>query len=253
LEKEAEQKAPPYPILLRDIDAERFRSLGEEYLETTRRHRKTGKPYFTDKMPSNYNHVGLIHLALPNAKIIDVRRHPLDCCFSCFKHYFPAGQPLSTNLRDIGRGYVDYVELMAVFDQLLPGRVHRVIYEHLVDDPEREIRRLLDHIGLPFEEQCLRFHENRRFVATISQEQVRMPLYKTGKAQWRSYEPWLGPLKEALGYVLERYPEVPEFFAEIHVQGKKPLSLGERANPFATVKGVRQLPFEIADGIADSN
>jgi tetratricopeptide (TPR) repeat protein len=253
LEKEAEQKAPPYPVLLKDIEAERFRSLGEEYLETTRRHRKTGKLYFTDKMPSNYNHVGFIHLALPNARIIDVRRHPLDCCFSCFKHYFPAGQPLSTNLRDIGRGYADYVELMAFFDQLLPGRVHRVIYEHLVDDPEREVRRLLDHIGLPFEEQCLRFHENKRFVATISQEQVRMPLYKTGKEQWRRYEPWLGPLKEELGYVLERYPDVPEYFAEIHVQGRKPLSLGERANPFTTVKGVRQLPFEIADGIADAN
>lgn len=249
LEKEGRgQKAPPYPVLLREIDAGRFRSLGQEYLETTRRRRKTGKPYLTDKMPGNRNHLGFIHLALPNAKIIDVRRHPLDCCFSCFRHYFPAGQPLSTNLRDIGRSYVDYVELMAFFDGLLPGRVHRVIYEQLVDDPEREVRRLLDHIGLPFEEQCLRFHENKRFVATISQEQVRMPLYKTGKEQWRRYEPWLGPLKEELGHVLERYPEVPEYFAEIHVRWTRPLSLGEGANTFETVNGIRQAPFDVLSG-----
>ena len=250
LTKEAEgRKAPPYPILLRDMDADRFRSFGDEYLEKTRRRRKTEKPYFTDKMPGNHNHVGFIHLVLPNAKIIDARRHPLDCCFSCFKHYFPAGQPLSTNLRDVGRGYVDYVELMAFFDELLPGRVHRVIYEHLVDDPEREVRRLLDYVGLPFEEQCLRFHENKRFVATISQEQVRMPLYKTGKEQWRRYEPWLGPLKEELGYVLERYPEAPEYFAEIHARWNTPLSLGEGANPFGMVKGVCQVPFEIVGEI----
>lgn len=251
LEREMlERKAPPYPVLLRDIDSARLRSLGDEYLLNTRRRRRTAKPYFTDKMPANRNHVGFIHLVLPNARIIDVRRHPLDCCFSCFKHYFPAGQPLSTNLRDIARSYVDYVEMMAFFDGLLPGRLHRVIYEHLVDDPEREVRRLLDHIGLPFEDQCLRFHENRRFVATISQEQVRMPLYKTGKEQWRRYESWLGPLKEELGYVLERYPEVPEYFAAIHVRWKRPLSLGVGANPFATVNGVRQSPFEIASGIA---
>ena len=164
-------------------------------------------------MPGNHNHIALIHLALPNAKII-MRAKPARLLFSNFKHYFPAGQPLSTNLRDIGRSYVDYVELMAFYDQLLPGRVHRVIYEHLVEDPEAEVRRLLKYVGVPFEEQCLRFHENKRVARTISQDQVRMPLYKTGIEQWRNYEPWLGPLKEELGYVLELYPEVPQYFNE---------------------------------------
>jgi tetratricopeptide (TPR) repeat protein len=242
----------PYPIALRELDASRVRSLGEQYLERTRRGRKSDKPYFTDKMPGNHNHVAFIHLALPNAKIIDARRNPLDCCFSCFKHYFPAGQPISTNLRDVGRGYVDYVELMAFYDELLPGRVHRVIYEQLVEDPEREVRRLFEYVGLPFEEQCLRFHENKRVAKTISQDQVRMPLYKTGVEQWRNYEPWLGPLKEELGYVLDLYPAVPKYFMEIHAKWTEPLALGQGANPFATVKGVRQMPFEIV-ARADAN
>jgi hypothetical protein len=247
LTKEAEKrKEPPYPILLRDIDRERIAFLGEEYLNKTRRRCKTDKPFFTDKMPGNFNHVGFINLILPNAKIIDARRHPLDCCFSCFKHYFPAGQPLSTNLRDVGHGYVDYVELMAFFDEILPGRVHRVIYEQLVDDPEKEVRRMLDYVGVPFEEQCLRFHENKRFVMTISSEQVRMPLYKTGKEQWRNYDRWLDPLRDELGYVLDCYPDVPKYFTEIHARWNQPLALGQGANPFATVKGVGQLPFEIA-------
>ena len=131
-------------------------------------------------------------------------------------------------------------------DEILPGRVHRVIYEQLVDDPEREVRRLLDYVGLPFEEQCLRFHENKRFVRTISQEQVRMPLYKTGKEHWRNYEQWLGPLKEELGYVLDCYPDEPKYFTEIHAKWNQPLALGHGANPFGTVKGVGQAPFEIA-------
>jgi tetratricopeptide (TPR) repeat protein len=242
-----EKKSPPYPIVLRELDAERLKSLGEQYLERTRRLRKSDKPFFTDKMPGNHNHAAFIHLILPNAKIIDARRNPLDCCFSNFKHYFPAGQPLSTNLRDIGRGYVDYVELMAFYDELMPGRVYRVIYEHVVDDPEREVRHLLDYCGLPFEEQCLRFHENKRVAKTISQDQVRMPLYKTGIEQWRNYEPWLGPLKEELGYVLDLYPEVPRYFTEIHAKWSAPLSLGQGANPFGIVNGVRQAPFETPD------
>jgi tetratricopeptide (TPR) repeat protein len=238
-------KELPYPTGIGNLDADRVRALGEEYLKRTRSCRKTGKPFFTDKMPGNYSQIAFIHLVLPNARIIDVRRHPLDCCVSCFKHYFPAGQPLSTNLREVGRAYVEYVELMAFFDEILPGRVHRVIYEQLVDDPEREVRRLLDHIGLPFEEQCLRFHENKRFVMTMSQDQVRMPLYKTGKEQWRNFEPWLGPLKEELGYVLDRYPDVPRYFAEIHVRNNEPLALGQGANLFATVRGTGQAAFYV--------
>jgi tetratricopeptide (TPR) repeat protein len=246
MEEAKRENLPPYPIVVREFDVDRVRALGEEYLEKTRGRRKTDRPYFTDKMPGNHVHVAFIHLILPNAKIIDARRHPLDCCFSCFKHYFPAGQPLSTNLRDVGHAYVDYVEQMAFFDELLPGRVHRVIYEKLVDDPETEVRRMLDYVGLPFEEQCLRFHENKRLVRTISQDQVRMPLYKTGKEQWLNYEPWLGPLKEELGYVLDCYPEVPKYFTEIHARWNQPLALGQGANPFGTVKGVGQIPFEIA-------
>jgi hypothetical protein len=244
------QKKPPYPMILGELDAERILALGEEYLEKTQSRRKTESRYFTDKMPGNYVHVAFIHLILPNAKIIDIRRHPLDCCFSCFKHYFPAGQPLSTNLRDVGRAYVEYVELMAFFDELLPGRVHRVIYENLVDDPETEVRRMLGYLGLPFEEECLRFYENKRHVRTISQDQVRMPLYKTGKEQWRSYDRWLGPLKEELGYVLDCYPDVPKYFTEIHARWNQPLALGAGANLFGTVKGIGQIPFEIAAGAA---
>lgn len=235
----------PYPADIGNLDAARTRALGEEYMKRTRSRRKSGRPYFTDKMPGNFSQVALIHLVLPNARIIDVRRHPLDCCVSCFKHYFPAGQPLSTNLSEVGRSYVNYIELMAFFDEVLPGRVHRVIYEQLVDDPEREVRRMLDYIGLPFEEQCLRFHESPRLAMTISQDQVRMPLYKTGKGQWRNFEPWLGSLKEELGPVLDCYPEVPQYFTRIHARNNQPLALGPGANSFATVKGIGQLPFEV--------
>jgi hypothetical protein len=197
LDKDKNGNRGAYPDNVSTLDADRLRSLGEQYMAKTRRRRKTPRPFFTDKAPINFQHVGLIHLILPNAKIIDARRHPLDCCFSCYKHYFPGGQPLTWNLRTVGRAYVDYVELMAHFDDVLPGRVHRVIYERLVENPEEEVRRLLDYVGVPFEEQCLRFHETKRFVRTNSAEQVKMPLYKSGVAHWKHYEPWLGPLKEA--------------------------------------------------------
>ena len=233
-----------YPQVVETLDAERLRSLGEQYMARTRRRRKLSKPFFTDKAPINFLHVGLIHLILPNAKIIDARRHPLDCCFSCYKHYFPGGQPLTWNLRVVGRAYADYVELMAHYDKVLPGRVHRVIYEQVVENPEEEVRRLLDYVGVPFEEQCLRFHETKRFVRTISAEQVRMPLYKSGVAQWKHYETWLGPLKETLGCVLDSYPRVPEFFPRLRSQSS-PYELGA-INEFDLVKGVRQRPFEIA-------
>ncbi|HMI36164.1 MAG TPA: sulfotransferase, partial [Steroidobacteraceae bacterium] len=200
-----------YPEALERIVAADCGEFGEQYLANTRIVRKSGAPYFIDKMPNNFLHIGLIHLILPNAKIIDARRHPLGCCFSGFKQHFARGQHFSYRLEDIGRYYYDYVELMAHFDRVLPGRVHRVIYERMVADTESEIRRLLDYCGLPFEERCLRFYENDRPVATPSAEQVRQPIYRQAVDQWQHYEPWLGPLKEALGEVLTRYPGTPEF------------------------------------------
>jgi hypothetical protein len=150
-------------------------------------------------MGGNFMHVGLIHLMLPNARIIDARRSALACCFSNFKQYYHRGLLFSYSLGDLGHYYREYVRLMDHFDGVLPGRVYRVDYARLVADLTGEVRRLLDHCGLPFEEQCLRFHETRRSVQTVSSEQVRQPLYSEGVEQWRNFEPWLGPLKEALG------------------------------------------------------
>lgn len=200
-----------YHEALAELPPESFAELGAQYLERTRVQRKAGRPFFIDKMPNNFLHLGLIHLMLPNAKIVDARRHPMACCFSGFKQHFARGQNFSYGLDDLGRYYRDYVELMAHFDAVLPGRVHRVIHERMVEDTESEIRRLLDHCGLPFEERCLRFFENDRPVRTASSEQVRRPINRDGLDQWRPYEAWLGPLKDALGPVLDAYPEVPEF------------------------------------------
>ena len=200
-----------YPGVLADLDPARLRDLGSEYLERTRVQRKTAAPFFIDKLPNNWQHVGLIHLMLPNAKIVDARRHPLSCGFSVFKQHFARGQHFSFGLEDIGRYYRDYVELMAHVDAVLPGRVHRVHYEAMVADTETEVRRLLEYCGLPFEAGCLRFHENERAVRTPSAEQVRQPIYRDSLEQWRHYERWLGPLRDALGPVLETYPAVPSF------------------------------------------
>ena len=172
---------------------------------------QTHAPFFIDKLPNNFAHVGLIHLILPNARIIDARRHPLGCCFSGFKQHFARGQHFTYSLEDLGAYYRDYVELMAHIDAVLPGRVHRVIYEQMIDDTESEVRRLLDYCGLPFDERCLRFYENERAVRTASSEQVRQPIFRDAVEHWRHYEPWLGPLKDALGPVLEKYPAIPEF------------------------------------------
>jgi len=202
-----------YPAVLAGLPRERLRELGEEFLERTRIQRKTVAPLFIDKLPNNWQHVGLIHLMLPNARIVDARRHPLSCGFSVFKQHFARGQNFSFDLEDIGRYYRDYVELMAHFDAVLPGRVHRVHYEAMVADTEHEVRRLLDYCGLPFEDGCLRFHENERAVRTPSAEQVRQPIYKDALEQWRHYEPWLGPLREALGPALAAYPAAPGFAA----------------------------------------
>ena len=176
-----------------------LRALGEEYLARAAKHRKLGRPFFIDKMPNNFAHVGLIHLILPNAKIIDARRHPLACGWSCFRQHFARGQNFAYDLADIGRYYRDYVELMRHFDTALPGRVHRVIYENMVADTEAQVRALLDYCGLPFEDGCLRFFENERAVRTASSEQVRQPIYRDGVDHWQHFEPWLAALKTALG------------------------------------------------------
>lgn len=198
-----------YPEMLADLSPDALRELGEEYLDRTRVQRKTDRPFFIDKMPNNFAHTGLIHLILPNAKIIDARRHPLGCCFSGFKQHFARGQAFSYDLTDIGRYYADYVDLMDHFDTVLPGRVHRVIYEAMIEDPEGQIRALLDHCGLPFEPACLSFHENDRAVRTASSEQVRQPLFKDAVEHWRNFESALDPLRQALGECLASYPAAP--------------------------------------------
>ncbi|MDB5396349.1 MAG: hypothetical protein JWM91_3855 [Rhodospirillales bacterium] len=194
--------ASAYPEILGTFDDARLRELGEDYIARTRVQRKTDRPFFIDKMPHNFLHIGMIQLILPNAKIIDARRHPLGSAMSVFKQNFARGQAFSYDLGDIGLYYRDYVRLMAHFDAVLPGRIHRVIYEMMVDDTETEIRKLLEHCGLPFETVCLRFHENDRAVRTASSEQVRKPIFRDGIDHWRRYEPWLGPLKAVVeGFV----------------------------------------------------
>jgi tetratricopeptide (TPR) repeat protein len=200
-----------FPDAIATLAPQDFRTLGEEYLARTRIHRKHGTPLFIDKMPNNFAHVGLIHLMLPNARIIDARRHPLGCCLSAFKQHFARGQSFSYELTELGGYYRDYVELMAHFDAVLPGRVHRVLHERLIDDTEAEVRRLLEYCGLGFEPGCLRFYENERAVRTASSEQVRTPIFRDGVDHWRHYAPWLAPLEQALGPVLAAYPEVPDF------------------------------------------
>jgi tetratricopeptide (TPR) repeat protein len=198
-----------YPGTLATLRPEEVRALGEEYLERARIHRRTDKPFFIDKMPNNWAHIGLIRLILPEARIVDARRHPLDCCFSNFRQHYARGQGFSYSLADMGHYYADYVRLTAHFDRLLPGRIHRIVHERLVEEPEAQIRALLDALGLPFDAACLRSHENKRAVRTASSEQVRRPINREGMGQWRAYERWLGPLKDALGPVLESYPEAP--------------------------------------------
>jgi hypothetical protein len=194
-----------YPDTVVDLGADQLTALGETFLADTRVHRPLGRPFFTDKMPNNFQHIGLIQLILPNAKIIDARRHPLGACFSAFKQHFAQGQNFSYDLIDLGRYYRDYASLMAHYDAALPGRIHRVIYEDLVEDTETEVRRLLNYCGLPFEDACLRFYENDRAVRTVSSEQVRTPIFRSGLDQWKRFEPWLEPLKLALGPTLEHW------------------------------------------------
>jgi hypothetical protein len=188
-----------YPAMLQGLAPQVFAALGAEFIARTRVHRKLGRPFFVDKLPNNFMQTGLIHLILPNAKIIDARRHPIACGFSGFKQNFARGAQYSYDLTDIGAYYRDYVDLMAHFDDVLPGRVHRVQYERLIEAPEAEVRRLLDYCGLDFEPACLRFYDSKRPVHTPSSEQVRQPLFTEGLDYWRNFEPWLAPLKVALG------------------------------------------------------
>lgn len=210
-DKAKKSQTPGYSAVLAGLDAGQCRELGERYIAQTRIQRKTEAPFFIDKMPNNFAYIDLIQLALPRAKIIDARRHPLGCCFSGYKQHFARGQSFTYGLQDIGRYYRDYVELMAFFDAVLPGRIHRVIYESMIENTESEIRRLLAYCGLPFESGCLRFYENERAVRTASSQQVRKPIFREGLDHWRNFEPWLKPLKESLGDVLTAYPNAPPF------------------------------------------
>jgi len=205
----AREKGTAYPDVLTTVDCTALQKLGQDYLETTRFRRRLGRTFFIDKNPYNFLHIGLIHLILPYAKVIDVRRHPLACCWSNFCAHYEMGALFAYRFNELGRAYSDYVELMAHFDAVLPGRVHRVIYENLIADPEREIRRLLEHLSLPFEQECLAFHANTRAMNSVSSEQVRQPIYDQSVDRWRNYEPWLGPLKSALGPVLDTWSNAP--------------------------------------------
>jgi len=205
----AAQARAGYPDALAVLPAAAIRQLGRDYLVRTQARRRLGRARFVDKAPWNWRHVGLIRLMLPNAKIVDVRRHPLATCVSAFRQHFAGGFDFAFDLGDLGRYYADYVELMAHHDAVQPGHVHRTIYEALVSDTEREVRRLLDYLGLPFDARCLRFFETERPIATPSSEQVRQPISAAAVDQWRSYGPWLAPLEAALGPALDSYPDAP--------------------------------------------
>ena len=188
-----------YPGNLGELSRDELTGFGEAYIRDTAIHRKQGTPYFIDKMPNNFRHIGLIHLILPNAKIIDARRGAMGCCFSGFKQLFAEGQEFSYGLEEIGHYYRDYVGLMDHWDAVLPGKVLKVQYEDVVGDVEGQVRRLLDYLGLPFEEACINFHETERAVRTASSEQVRQPIFKSGVDQWENFSPWLDPLRDVLG------------------------------------------------------
>ena len=193
---------------IRALDGQRLNEIGADYLKRTRPFRSTDRPFFVDKRPANWMYAGLIRLALPNATIIDARRHPMACGFSNFKQHYAGGAPFSYSLPTIGSYYAEYLRLMNHFDEVRPGLVHHVLNEVLIDDPEREIRRLLEFVGVTFEAACLDFHQNRRTVRSASSEQVRRPINRDGVDQWRHYEPWLAPLKEALGPTLETWATI---------------------------------------------
>jgi tetratricopeptide (TPR) repeat protein len=202
--REPDLNNPRYPRILAEMQLNEFAPLGRQYLDAARAYR-TGKPYFIDKMPNNFRHLGLIHLMLPNARIIDARREPIACCFSNLKQLFAKGQEFTYSIEDIARYYRTYLELMRHWDAVLPGWVLRIQHEDVVDDLEGNVRRLLDFCGLDFEPQCVEFHKTVRSVRTASSEQVRQPIFREGLDQWKHFEPWLEPLKHALGDALTRY------------------------------------------------
>ncbi|MGC2462531.1 MAG: sulfotransferase [Steroidobacteraceae bacterium] len=196
--RDPDDSMPRYPGVLADLSADQLKGFGEKYIADTQVYR-SGKRFFIDKNPNNFRHIGLIHLMLPNAKIIDARREPMACCFSNFKQLFAAGQEFTYSLEDIGRYYRSYVELMAHWERVLPGKILRVEYEDVVEDLEGDVRRILDFCGLEYEPQCIEFYKTERSVRTASSEQVRQPIFREGLDQWRNFEPFLGPLKAALG------------------------------------------------------
>jgi tetratricopeptide (TPR) repeat protein len=198
--RETKDSIPRYPGILTELKPEDFQRLGEKYLADTRVYR-TDKPLFIDKMPNNFRHIGLIHLILPNAKIIDARRDPLACCFSNFKQLFASGQQFTYSVEDITRYYSMYVDLMAHWDRALPGKVLRIQHEDVVEDLEANVRRILEFCNLDFEPACVDFHKTDRRVHTASSEQVRQPINRDGVDQWRNFDPWLGPFKAALGHL----------------------------------------------------
>jgi len=200
--REPDSDNPRYPRVLAELKPEDFRKLGEKYISDTRVYR-TGRPYFIDKMPNNFRHIGLIHLILPNAKIIDARREAMACCFSNFKQLFASGQEFTYGIEDIARYYRSYIELMEHWDTVLPGKVLRVQHEEVVEDLEGNVRRILEFVGLDFEPACLEYYKTERSVRTASSEQVRRPINREGVDQWRNYEPWLKPLRDALGPLAE--------------------------------------------------
>ena len=194
---------PRYPMILNQLTPDMAQKLGQTYIDETQIHREGGQ-FFIDKMPNNFRDVGLIKMILPNAKVIDARRHPMSCCFSGFKQLFFEGQEFTYGLSEIGTYYRDYVDLMDHWDEVLPGYVLRVQHEDVVDDLETQVRRMLDFCELPFEQSCIDFHKTKRNVRTPSSEQVRQPIFRTALDAWQNYEPWLGPLKEALGEDVRR-------------------------------------------------
>ena len=201
-------RVPGYPEVLRELKPDELSALGEQFIADTRMHR-SGAPRFIDKMPNNFRHIGLIHLMLPNARIIDARREPMACGFSNFKQLFAEGQEFSYDLADIGRYYREYVALMEHWDRVLPGKVLRVQHEDLLHDLKGQVRRMLEFLDLPFEDGCLRYWETDRAVRTPSSEQVRQPIYRHGQQQWHNYAPWLEPLRQALGESLAPEAVVP--------------------------------------------